>query len=181
MVLFSDVFAGMKIDQTNKPQREARTPQPQMTGSRAQDVRRILDDQNRYRQQGRRPQSVADDMLGQDQGRQQQPFRPRQRDQQQYQLQPRPPQSTGYIKINLFDGKPLGIFTSSKLKPDEFPAENQPKLNTWDSLYERELKLAVTHPPKNGFEEMILWTEQGKLWKFPIDNEQGIINCELND
>lgn len=28
--------------------------------------------------------------------------------------------------------------------------------------------------PSNGFEEMILLTEQGKLWKYPIDNEQGM-------
>ena len=28
-------------------------------------------------------------------------------------------------------------------------------------------------PPINGFEEMILLTNQGKLWNFPIDNEQG--------
>lgn len=59
-----------------------------------------------------------------------------------------------------------------------FQLENlgKPKENinaTWQTLHERELRLAVTHPPTNYFQEMILWTEQGKLWKFPIDNEQG--------
>jgi small subunit ribosomal protein S31 len=44
----------------------------------------------------------------------------------------------------------------------------------WDKLHERDLKLAVTHPPKNYFEQMILWTEQHKVWKFPIDNEQDL-------
>jgi small subunit ribosomal protein S31 len=28
-------------------------------------------------------------------------------------------------------------------------------------------------PPSNAFEEMIQWTKEGKLWHFPIDNEQG--------
>jgi len=31
----------------------------------------------------------------------------------------------------------------------------------------------MTLPPSNAFEEMIQWTEEGKLWTFPIDNEQG--------
>ena len=26
---------------------------------------------------------------------------------------------------------------------------------------------------RNALEEMILWTKQGKLWQFPVDNEQG--------
>ena len=29
-------------------------------------------------------------------------------------------------------------------------------------------------PPTNAFEEMIQWTNEGKLWRFPIDNEQGL-------
>ena len=37
-----------------------------------------------------------------------------------------------------------------------------------------ERKLDVTEfPPHNGFEEMIQWTKEGKLWTFPIDNEAG--------
>ncbi|CAG0885722.1 unnamed protein product, partial [Cyprideis torosa] len=38
----------------------------------------------------------------------------------------------------------------------------------------REVRLSVIQSPRNGFEEMIVWTEQGKLWHFPIDNEQGL-------
>jgi len=45
--------------------------------------------------------------------------------------------------------------------------------STWAALEQRELKQAITSPPSNYFEKMILWTDQGKLWKFPIDNEQG--------
>ncbi|XP_070490868.1 small ribosomal subunit protein mS31 [Chironomus tepperi] len=68
--------------------------------------------------------------------------------------------------VNLFGGKPLNIFTESAVVPDQ--------LETWSKLEKREMKLTVTHPPRNYFEKMILWTEQGKVWKFPIDNEQGM-------
>jgi small subunit ribosomal protein S31 len=61
----------------------------------------------------------------------------------------------------------LGIFKNiDQLKDND--------LLVWNDLVERELKLTVTHPPANHFEKMILWTEQDKLWKFPIDNEQGM-------
>lgn len=44
----------------------------------------------------------------------------------------------------------------------------------WD-VYEREqLEELQAAAPRNGFEEMIVWTKQGKMWQFPIDNEQGI-------
>ncbi|XP_058117286.1 small ribosomal subunit protein mS31 [Anopheles ziemanni] len=70
--------------------------------------------------------------------------------------------------VKLFNEEPLGIFTdlaSLKDTPD--------KLSTWQKLNDRELRLAVTHPPANYFQKMAIWTEQGKLWKFPINNEQG--------
>lgn len=70
--------------------------------------------------------------------------------------------------VNLFGEKPLGIF-----KSDTELKESVDILSTWSYLQARELKLAVTHPPSNYFQKMALWTEQGKLWKFPIDNEQG--------
>lgn len=70
--------------------------------------------------------------------------------------------------VDIFGAEPLGIFNL------ENKGSVQRMNVTWDKLYERELKLAVTHPPQNYFEEQILWTEQGKIWKFPIDNEQGM-------
>lgn len=70
--------------------------------------------------------------------------------------------------VDIFGAEPLGIFNP------ENKGSVQRMNVTWDKLYERELKLAVTHPPQNYFEEQILWTEQGKIWKFPIDNEQGM-------
>lgn len=53
------------------------------------------------------------------------------------------------------------------------PKSDIPELKIWAALEQRELKALTIHPPANVFQEMILWTEQGKLWKFPIDNEQG--------
>uniref|UniRef100_A0A1B6D681 Small ribosomal subunit protein mS31 n=2 Tax=Clastoptera arizonana TaxID=38151 RepID=A0A1B6D681_9HEMI len=32
----------------------------------------------------------------------------------------------------------------------------------------------MTHPPSNFYEENIIWTDCGILWKFPINNEQGM-------
>lgn len=79
----------------------------------------------------------------------------------------KPEPNTG--SVNLFGSKPLDIFKdSSKLR------ESTDILDTWNHLETHELKLAVSHPPANYFEKMALWTEQGKLWKFPIDNEQGM-------
>lgn len=72
-------------------------------------------------------------------------------------------------KIDLFGGDALGIFTNA----DKLEVSTQTK--TWEKLQNRDLRLAVTHPPSNYFQQMILWTEEGKIWKFPIDNEQGIV------
>lgn len=72
------------------------------------------------------------------------------------------------VSVDLFGGKPLGIFTNTAELQD-----TPDILSTWNYLNRRELKLAATHPPRNYFEKMAIWTEQGKLWKFPIDNEQG--------
>ncbi|CAH2050805.1 unnamed protein product, partial [Iphiclides podalirius] len=69
--------------------------------------------------------------------------------------------------VNIFSGEPLGIF---KAKEGNYGT----KLEMWESLNERELNLATLQPPTNYFQKMIQWTEQGKVWKFPIDNEQGL-------
>jgi len=42
--------------------------------------------------------------------------------------------------------------------------------------YHQELTEAFSQPPINGFDEMIMLTDEGKLWNFPIDNEQGNMN-----
>lgn len=77
------------------------------------------------------------------------------------------------VSVNIFGGQPLNIFDKTDDKPDI--------CQTWANLEARELRLAVTHPPRNYFEKMALWTEQGKVWKFPIDNEQGWEEEHLTD
>lgn len=72
------------------------------------------------------------------------------------------------MSVNVFSGEPLGIF-----KPQEQCSNYGTKLEVWESLKQRELTLATLQPPSNYFQKMILWTEQGKIWKFPINNEQG--------
>lgn len=69
---------------------------------------------------------------------------------------------------DLFGSEPLGIFTN----PANLKISSQ--LSMWQKLHDKELKLAVTHPPANYFQEIILWTEQGKFWQFPINNEFGL-------
>lgn len=69
--------------------------------------------------------------------------------------------------IDLLGGEPLGIFTK------DFVGTKGTELKMWSDLEEYELKIAASHPPRNYFEKMIQWTNQGKIWKFPIDNDQG--------
>jgi small subunit ribosomal protein S31 len=76
-------------------------------------------------------------------------------------------------KINIFGGEPLGIFKAPESQADK-DSYVPPEVTTWQRLEARELHLAITHPPSNIFEEMIQWTEQRKLWLFPINNEQGL-------
>lgn len=78
--------------------------------------------------------------------------------------------------IGLWNGKPSYIFENmGPVSP------NIPELKTWSALKQKELKALTTHSPANIFQELILWTEQGKLWKFPIDNEQGFyfLQCDI--
>ncbi|XP_070150055.1 small ribosomal subunit protein mS31 [Polyergus mexicanus] len=71
--------------------------------------------------------------------------------------------------IDLWNGEPSRIFENMGIT-----SQNIPELKTWAALEQREFKALMTYPPANIFQELILWTEQGKLWKFPIDNEQGM-------
>lgn len=45
----------------------------------------------------------------------------------------------------------------------------------WDKLQNRELEMMRSKAPENVFDELIQWTEEGKIWNFPIDNEQGTL------
>lgn len=70
--------------------------------------------------------------------------------------------------FDIYNGKSSRVFENmGDISPDI------PELKTWAVLQQKELKALSTSPPANVFQELILWTEQGKLWKFPINNEQG--------
>ncbi|XP_055944639.1 28S ribosomal protein S31, mitochondrial-like isoform X2 [Argiope bruennichi] len=82
-------------------------------------------------------------------------------------FQKRTPRSSMVPKarINILDAAPLNIFQISKE-----PIKDAEK-TVWQTLEEKNLRLLTQFAPANGFEEMIMWTEQGKHWKFPIDNQ----------
>ena len=46
-------------------------------------------------------------------------------------------------------------------------------VSLWRELEKEELHRTLRQPPRNGFEELIQWTEDGKLWQMPMDNEFG--------
>ncbi|KAK3097781.1 hypothetical protein FSP39_013136 [Pinctada imbricata] len=72
-------------------------------------------------------------------------------------------------KINFFGETPLGIFSQGKQKL------NKEADNTFHEKLEAEsvTKFQTNLFPLSGFPEMIQDTLDGKLWRFPIDNEQG--------
>lgn len=74
-------------------------------------------------------------------------------------------------------GEPVDIFGAPPLRIFELETERTEtpvvELATWNYLEERDLRLLVTHPPSNIFDQLIQWTNEGKIWRFPIDNEQG--------
>ena len=71
--------------------------------------------------------------------------------------------------VDLESGVKLGIFTGPVAE-----SSDSELLGTWRHCQERELGILSTPPPRNALEEMILQTKQGKLWHFPVNNEQGI-------
>lgn len=63
--------------------------------------------------------------------------------------------------LSIFD--PKGIYLTDLVNRNTF----------WEKLSKKEIELTLERPVENFFEEMIKWTEEGKLWHFPINNEQG--------
>jgi len=76
--------------------------------------------------------------------------------------------------IDLFGGTPFGILTPPSQEGDVAEKSDKELVQMWKSCAERELRILSTPSPRNALEEMILWTKQGKLWQFPVDNEQGL-------
>ncbi|XP_056141067.1 28S ribosomal protein S31, mitochondrial [Lampris incognitus] len=73
---------------------------------------------------------------------------------------------------NLFSRKRLGIFSPAA---DQDGADSAiAQLTVWDIDFANQLASSTNQIPRNGFEEMIQWTKEGKLWQYPIDNEAGL-------
>ncbi|OTF80195.1 28S ribosomal protein S31, mitochondrial-like protein, partial [Euroglyphus maynei] len=71
---------------------------------------------------------------------------------------------------SLFSNECLSIFDPKGI----YLTDQTYKNSLWHKLNKRELELFLERPPKNFFEELIKLTDEGKLWKYPIDNEQGL-------
>ncbi|XP_018586537.1 small ribosomal subunit protein mS31 [Scleropages formosus] len=85
-------------------------------------------------------------------------------------------EESGRRKKMQLGGKRLNIFTQVDAKAkEEVAAVPAPlTLSLWDVEFANTIGTVVNTLPRNGFEEMIEWTKEGKLWKYPIDNEAGL-------
>jgi len=81
-----------------------------------------------------------------------------------------------YEPVNLFEAeKPLGIFQASQSEDTECET-----LKTWLAISNREMGILTTQSPRNLIEDMASMTEKGILWHFPINNEQGIDEDQMD-
>ncbi|XP_026854264.2 28S ribosomal protein S31, mitochondrial [Electrophorus electricus] len=71
-----------------------------------------------------------------------------------------------------FSGKRLSIFAVGGDQEKDTDLATRPTL--WDIDLANQIAQAVNNIPRNGFEEMIQWTREGKLWQYPINNEAGM-------
>ncbi|XP_022043938.2 28S ribosomal protein S31, mitochondrial [Acanthochromis polyacanthus] len=75
-------------------------------------------------------------------------------------------------RTNLLLGKRLNIFSASTEDDAAESTAAQPTL--WDMEFANNLSQVTDHTPRNGLEEMIQWTKEGKMWQYPVDNEAGL-------
>lgn len=73
---------------------------------------------------------------------------------------------------NIFPAKRLNIF--SPTTNEEGGESTLAKPTLWDMDFVNELSLSTNQMPRNAFDEMIQWTKEGKLWRYPINNEIGL-------
>ncbi|XP_070182670.1 small ribosomal subunit protein mS31-like [Littorina saxatilis] len=90
----------------------------------------------------------------------------------------RPPQQLHREKVKLFEGAALNIFTTTDTAQSSDVQETKTVerrgVSLWEKVEQEQLDMFRHVPPTNAFEEMIQWTKEGKLWQFPINNEQGL-------
>ncbi|XP_067113263.1 uncharacterized protein PF3D7_1120000-like isoform X2 [Osmerus mordax] len=74
---------------------------------------------------------------------------------------------------SLFSRKRMNIFNPATEKPVEADTHTaSPTL--WDIELANEVALSANLKSRNGLEEMIKWTREGRLWQYPINNEAGL-------
>ncbi|XP_008301456.1 small ribosomal subunit protein mS31 [Stegastes partitus] len=73
---------------------------------------------------------------------------------------------------NFFLAKRLNIFSPTTEDDAVQSTAAQPTL--WDMEFANNLSQVTNQAPRNGFEEMIQWTKEGKMWQYPVDNEAGL-------
>lgn len=77
-----------------------------------------------------------------------------------------------FDKISKYGNSDLFNYaTNKKFSQKELIAHRS---DTWDRITKYHLDHSYIQLPWNGFQELITLTEQGKLWKYPIDNEMGM-------
>lgn len=72
----------------------------------------------------------------------------------------------------MLSGKRLNIFSPATDEDGVDSAVARPTL--WDMDFAHQLSQAPNQTARNGFEEMIQWTKEGKMWQYPVDNEAGL-------
>lgn len=82
-----------------------------------------------------------------------------------------------YDKISKYGNSDMFSYaTNKKYSREELKAQH---LETWNRIAKYELDNSCIQLPWNAFQELIMLTEQGKLWHFPIDNEQGLVEKDV--
>uniref|UniRef100_A0A8D0HKF0 Small ribosomal subunit protein mS31 n=1 Tax=Sphenodon punctatus TaxID=8508 RepID=A0A8D0HKF0_SPHPU len=81
---------------------------------------------------------------------------------------------TGLKRKAMYKGERLNIFTKGEKTVTEVTFSTVSSPTLWDLELANKIAAVSQQPPRNGFEEMIQWTKEGKLWEFPINNEAGI-------
>ncbi|XP_022089991.1 28S ribosomal protein S31, mitochondrial-like [Acanthaster planci] len=72
-------------------------------------------------------------------------------------------------RLNIFDPAADDASEAHELSPKE---PTVPSL--WDKEEDKQLRQLTYSTINHGFDELIKWTDEGKIWHYPVDNEQGL-------
>ncbi|XP_071955160.1 uncharacterized protein [Antedon mediterranea] len=75
-------------------------------------------------------------------------------------------------KRSIFERYRLNIF--EPLEKDKNVPTIDTKASIWEIEKQKELRMLTFYSIGNGFDEMTMLTEEGKLWQYPVNNEQGL-------